>query len=135
VDREDPVLDLGVPDALKVLRGAEPQVGGPDLHAELAAEEDRRDCPAAAEVQHPHAGPQVEPFAEPLGEPQRVGRAAHAGDHPVGVVSRRAGKPVVEQPLVGDHVTSSGRTNVRSSRLTRARALKHEQPSFVWPVC
>ena len=60
MDREHAVLDAGIPDALEVLRGAEPQVGGPDLHAEFAAQEDRRQCPPAAEVQHPHAGPQVQ---------------------------------------------------------------------------
>ena len=55
-----PVLDPGIANALEVLRGAEPQVGGPDLHAELAAQEDRGHRPSAAEVQHPHARPEVE---------------------------------------------------------------------------
>ena len=84
VDREHAVLDAGIPDALEVLRGAEPQVGGPDLHAELAAQEDRRRRPPAAEVQHPHAGPQVQRRREPLGQPQRVGPAAGAGEDPSG---------------------------------------------------
>ena len=103
VDRKDAVLDPGIPDALKFLRGAEPQVGGPDLHAELAPKEDGR-CPAAAtEVQHAHAGPQVHRLGQPLGQPQRVGPAADAGDDPLGVVARRAGKPLRDKPLIHCH--------------------------------
>ena len=92
VDREDAVLDAGVPDALQVLRGAEPQVGGPDLHAELAAQEDRRRRASTAEIQHPHAGPQVERLGQPLGQPQRVGPAAGTRRAPTrGGTSRRGG--------------------------------------------
>ena len=91
-DREDAVLDAGVPNPLDVLRGAEPQVRRPDLHAELAAEEDRRQSAPASEVQHPHAGPQVERFGEPLGQPQRVGAPADPRQHPLRVVSRGARK-------------------------------------------
>ena len=94
VDREDAVLDAGVPDALEVLGGAEPQVGGPDLHAELAAQEDRRHRPPAAEVQDPHAGPQV--------ERSQSHSVSHSGLAPPltpasthsGVVTRGAGEPV-----------------------------------------
>src|SRR4029453_7174274 len=65
----------GIPDAAKVLRGAEPEVGGPDLHTELAAHEDRGHRSSAPEVQHPHTGSQVDHLGQPLGHPQRVGGA------------------------------------------------------------
>ena len=42
-----------------VLGGAEPQVGGPHLDAELAVQKDRRRGAAAAEVEHAHAGLQL----------------------------------------------------------------------------
>jgi hypothetical protein len=73
VDREHPVVDLGVEGPPVVLRGAEPQVGRPHLHAELAPEENRRQRPPAAQVQHAQAGAQVErpasqrTWAPPLG--------------------------------------------------------------------
>ena len=59
VNGKHAVLDAGVPDALQVLRGALPQVGGPNLNAELAAQEDRRHGRSAAEVQHSHSWPQL----------------------------------------------------------------------------
>src|SRR2546422_499423 len=71
-----------------------------DLHAELAAEEDRRRRPPAAEVEHPQAGPQVQRGREPLGQPQRVGSAADAGDDPLGMVLRRAGRSLGDELLV-----------------------------------
>jgi hypothetical protein len=42
VDRENTVLNAGIPDALDVLRGAKPQVGCPHLHAKFATQKDRR---------------------------------------------------------------------------------------------
>ena len=45
-DREDAVLHTGVPNALDVLRGAEPQVCCPDPHAEFAQEQHRRQSSA-----------------------------------------------------------------------------------------
>jgi hypothetical protein len=44
VDWEDPVRNAGIPDALEVLRGVEPQVGGPDLHAEFVEDIARPMC-------------------------------------------------------------------------------------------
>ena len=131
MDRKDPVRHAGVTHALEILRGAEPQVRGPHLHAKFAAQEDRRCCPPAPQIQHAHAGSQVErlmapagnvdrAFAlafvdverrtcqmtgverlgQPLGEPQRIGPAAHAGGHPVGVIRRRARESLGEKSLV-----------------------------------
>jgi hypothetical protein len=41
-DRKNPILYAGIPHALDVLRRTEPQVGGPDQHARLAAEKSGR---------------------------------------------------------------------------------------------
>src|SRR4051812_22388672 len=60
VDRDHAALTPSAPDALDVLGGTEPQVGGPPLHAELPPQEDGRGGPAATEVQDPHAGPQAQ---------------------------------------------------------------------------
>ena len=38
---ENAVFDSRIADSLAVLRGTEPQIGGPDLNAEFAVEEDR----------------------------------------------------------------------------------------------
>jgi len=99
MDRKNAIFDARIPDALEILRGAEPQVGGPNLHAEFAAQEDRRHRPPASEVQDPHAGPQNQRLAKPLGQPQRAGPAADTGENPIGVVFRRAGG------LLGDQST------------------------------
>jgi hypothetical protein len=69
VNREHAVGDACVADAGQPLVGAEPQVRGPHLHAELAVQEDRRRAAAAAQVD-PHAGPQLHRLDQPLGEPQ-----------------------------------------------------------------
>src|SRR5205823_6216924 len=84
----------------KVLRGAEPQVSGPYLDAELTVEEDRGQGAPAAEVQHAHAGPQIQHAGKPLGQPQRIGPAADAGNDPLGVIPRRAGKVLQDEPLI-----------------------------------
>ena len=107
MDRKHAVLDAGIPDALDVLRGAEPQVGCPNLHAEFAPQKDRRRRPSAAEVQHPHAGPQVQRRREPLSQPQRIGPAAGVGQDPFGVVLRRAGKSLGHVPIVWVHADFS----------------------------
>ena len=86
VNRKHAVVDTGIADPLDVLRGAEPQVGGPHLHAELAPQEDRRRCLAAAQIQHPHSGSKIQGGCEPLDEPEGIGPAAGVGEHPVGVV-------------------------------------------------
>src|SRR3989442_9019173 len=104
MDRKHAVLDAGIPDSLDVLRDAEPQVGCPNLHAKFAVQKDRRRRPSATEVQHPHAGPQVQRRGKPLGDPEGVGPAAGAGDDPFGVVLGRAGKSFGEEPLVRGHV-------------------------------
>ena len=42
---------------------------------------------------------------QPLGQPQCVGTtASDVGDDPFGVVKRRAGKSLVDEPLVRSHV-------------------------------
>src|SRR4051794_21338509 len=42
MDRKHAILDARITDALKVLRGAKPQVGGPHLHSKFASQKDRR---------------------------------------------------------------------------------------------
>jgi hypothetical protein len=41
VDRKHAVGNIGIPYALKVVRGGEPQIGRPDLNRKFAAQEDR----------------------------------------------------------------------------------------------
>ena len=57
---KDAIVDTGVANALGILRGAEPEVGGPNLDAEFAAQENRRRRASATEVEDAHAGAQVE---------------------------------------------------------------------------
>ena len=45
-------------------------------------------------------GSEVKGLGKPLGHPQRVSRAANAGEHPLGVVTRGEWEPVGDQPLV-----------------------------------
>jgi len=66
MNRKDAVLDAGILDALKSFGNAVPQVDGPHLRTELAAHEDGRRPAAAAEIQHAHAGPQVQRLGQPL---------------------------------------------------------------------
>src|SRR5262245_36349118 len=103
---ENTVRDAGIANPLNVLRRAEPEISGPDLHAELAVEKNRRKRTSAAEVQHPHAGPQLDCFREPLGQPQRISSATDTGKYPLGVVTRRAWKPIAHQPLICAHVVT-----------------------------
>src|SRR5262245_49669141 len=97
---KDPVFDPGIPDALEVLRGAEPQIGGPDLDAELSAQEDRRQRAPGAEVQNSHARPQVQSLAKPFSQPQAVSSATDAGENPFGVVARGTRKLLGDQPVI-----------------------------------
>ena len=103
VNRKDAILDGRVPHALESLRDVVPQVGGPDLHAELAPKKDGRGAAAATQVQDAHLGPQVHPPGQPLAQPQRVGSAADARHDPLGVVGRRSGKPLQYKPLIHCH--------------------------------
>ena len=91
VDGEDAVFDAGIADALESFGRAEPEVGGPDLHAEFAAQKDRRHPATATEVEHAHAGLEVERFGQPFGQPQRIGRATEARDHPLGMIGADRG--------------------------------------------
>ena len=75
-----------------VLGGTEPKIGGPDLNAEFAVEEDRRCGASAAKVEYPHSRSQIERGREPLGHPEWIRGPADAGKEPFRVVSRRAGK-------------------------------------------
>ena len=75
-----------------VLRGTEPQIGGPDLNAEFAVEEDRGCGASAAKVEYPHSRSQIERGREPLGHPEWIRGPADAGKEPFRVVLRRAGK-------------------------------------------
>src|SRR5262245_66101618 len=100
MNRIDPVLDASVTDPLESFRRAKPQIGGPNLHAELTPQEAGRESASASEVEDAHAGPEVQLFGEPLDQPQRVGAAAHAGRDPVRVIRRRAGKPLGEKTRV-----------------------------------
>ena len=125
VDRKHAIVDVGIPHALKVVRGTEPQVGGPHLDPEFATEKDRRHRQPAAEVQHPHVGPQVERLGEPLGEPQRVGPAAGAGDDPFGMVFRRARESLRHQSLVCGHGDFTG---------LLATSLPTRQRQSIWAV-
>ena len=54
VDREDAVGDAGFADARPVVGRVHPEVGRPDLHAELACQEDGRDPGPASKIQDPH---------------------------------------------------------------------------------
>src|SRR5207247_6139528 len=114
VDRENPVLYAGIADPLEVLGDAEPQVSGPYLDAELTVEKDRGQGAPAAEVQHAHAGPQVQRPSKPLGQPQGIGPAADAGNDPPGVIRRRAGKVLQEEPLIHVAALPLGRTRQMS---------------------
>src|SRR6516162_4344569 len=58
MERENAILDAGIQNSLHIVRGGNPQIGGPNLYAKFAVEKNRRRGPAAAEVEHPHAGPQ-----------------------------------------------------------------------------
>src|SRR5262245_11938476 len=100
MDWKHSVLDAGIADALEVLRGAEPQIGGPDLGAKLSAQEDRRQRAPAAKVQHSHAGPQVQSLAKPFSQPEAVSSAADAGEDPFGVVARGTRKLLGDQPVI-----------------------------------
>src|SRR5262245_7041246 len=57
VDWIDAVLDACVADSLEVLRGAEPKISRPNLHAVFPVQEDRRGRPPTAKIQHSHARP------------------------------------------------------------------------------
>jgi len=70
------------------------------LRAEFAVKEDRRQCPPATEVKYTHARPEVERLGKPFGHPQGVGRAADAGEHPLGVVAGGAGESIGDQIVV-----------------------------------
>src|SRR6185369_4472691 len=86
------VVGAGILNPLEILRGAEPEVGPPDLHPEFAVQEDRRNRASAAEVQNPHPGLQVKRLAEPLRQPQGIGPATEASKHPFRVVLRGTGE-------------------------------------------
>ena len=89
---EDAVLDPGVLHALEILRGVKPKVRRPNLHAELAAQEDGRDGPPAAKVEHAHPRSEIERLGKPFCHPERIGSAAHASADPIGVISRGTGE-------------------------------------------
>jgi hypothetical protein len=86
------VFDSRIADSLAILRGTEPQIGGPDLNAEFAVEEDRGCGASAAKVEYPHSRSQIERGREPLGHPEWIRGPANAGKEPFRVVLRRAGK-------------------------------------------
>ena len=52
---------------------------------------------AATEIQHPHAGFKVEQLAQPFREPQGIGAAAPAGEHPLRVIAIRARETRMQQ--------------------------------------
>ena|SRR5271156_4200613 len=89
---ENVVFGSCIADSLAILRGTEPQIGGPDLNAEFSVKEDRGCGAAAAEVEHPHSRSQIERWREPLGHPKWIRGSAKAGKEPFRVVLRRAGK-------------------------------------------
>src|SRR5262249_9081093 len=89
--------------ALDVFRGTEPQIGGPHLNAEFAAQKDRRHRPPATEVEYTHPGLQRQRRGEPLGDPERIRATAGAGNEPFGVVAGSSRKLSGNQALVGGH--------------------------------
>src|SRR6185503_7871747 len=104
MDWEDAVFDAGIADSLPVLRDAEPKIGCPNLHAKFAAQEDGRRGASAAEIQHPHAGPQIHCAREPLGQPEGVCRAAGVRHDPFMIVSRGARKALRNGRRVWAHL-------------------------------
>src|SRR5215469_15290449 len=66
---ENAVFNSLIADSLAVLCGTEPQIGGPDLNAEFAVEEDRGCGASAAKVEYPHSRSQLERGSEPAGHP------------------------------------------------------------------
>ncbi len=62
------------------------------MYAELPMQEDRRHGSSAPQVQNTHAGLQVERFAQPFGEPQRIGSTTGAPQHPLGMIRGGARK-------------------------------------------
>ena len=95
---ENAVFDSRIADSLTVLRGTEPQIGGPDLNAEFAVEEDRGGGASAAKVEYPHSRSQIKRGGEPLGHPEWI--RADAGEEPFRVVLRRAGKSLWNSGMV-----------------------------------
>lgn len=97
MDGVDALRDPGIAYALKIIRGAEPEIGGPYLHAEFAMQKDRRHRPAAPEVEDAHPGAQIQQLTQPLGEPERIGAASAAPDHPLRMILIRTRKPIADQ--------------------------------------
>ena len=89
---ENAVFDSRIADSLAVLRSTEPQIGGPDVNAEFAVEEDRGGGASAAKVEYSHSRLQIKRGHKPLGHPEWIRGPADAGKEPFRVVFRRAGK-------------------------------------------
>src|SRR5450432_3796749 len=88
---ENAVFDSRIADSLAILRGTEPQIGGPDLNAEFAVEEDRGGGASAAKVEYPRSRSQIERGREPLGHPEWIRGPADAGKEPFRVYCEERG--------------------------------------------
>jgi hypothetical protein len=96
--------------SLEVLAGLDPVIGRPDSHAKLFRKKYRADGPAAAQIEHPHSGSEIQALRKPFCEPQNVG--AHCVVHePMRIVFRGTGKMSLEKALV----ESSGRCVVHGN--------------------
>src|SRR5207237_10548888 len=56
--------------------------------------------------------------SQPLGEPQRVGRTAHIGNHPFRVVFVRPWKPLINEPVIRRHETSLTERRTKACKLS-----------------
>src|SRR4051794_15889577 len=119
---ENTVFDSRIADSLAVLRGTEPQVGGPDLNPEFAVEEDRRCGASADKVEYPHSRLQIERGREPLGHPSWIRGPADAGKEPFQVVLPRAGTGTISRPSClqfGNRRTNQGQITTGRTRTSR----------------
>src|SRR5207253_4626682 len=83
---------------------------------------------STTKVKHTHTRLQVGRGSQPLGEPQRVGRTAHIGNHPFRVVFVRPWKPLINEPVIRRHETSL------TERRTKACKLSTNNPVLQFPL-
>src|SRR5262249_41469546 len=86
VNWEHARLYVGISNALEIFRGAKPKVRGPNLHAELAMQKNRRGSSSAAKIKDSHSRPEVQRSGQPLGQLKRVGPSARASRDPFRIV-------------------------------------------------
>ncbi len=121
MDRENTLIRASIADSLQIFCGIEPQISGPNLHAEFAVQKNRRSCPPAAEIEHPKLGSKLQRRSQPFREPKRRSSPAYAGRNPSGTVGRRTRKPGRDETLIHRRWAPPASSSIRQQAIACRR--------------